>query len=402
MNEEKNKQRKDQNYNFLSEDVFSGSKGKGKRSKAGTVALVLCLAVLFGLLASISYAVSNGVIEYIARKQEDASRKNVSISNSNDEDKDENENVILTDISRLAKSVEGSVVVVQTKVESSDGIFSGKLKSGNEYCGFVIGDDSNNFYIMTPYSLISEAAQLYVRFGEDAVIQARVVGQNQLLDLAILIVNYSSVFMEDLSNVKVLKFAQPGTVTVGTPVMAIGSPNGIIGSIDYGIITSEKNSSPLPDVNLNISTTNMHYYNNASGVIVNMNGEICGLITRIYSDIQVSTFISTDNIITQLEHMINKSFMLYTGAVCENVSAEVLENAGCTNGIYVNKVEEGSPADKAGLRSGDIIVSSGDTLIKTVDDYSALLYSVGYGSKFDLTVKRSGSDKTITITVGNQ
>lgn len=384
-------------YDFISEDIMPTPKTIVKGSKTRLVALVLCLAVFFGILASISYAITNGIFDYIAKKNDESNREAIHLSGN---DAVSEEPIVFSDISELVKAADRAVVRIQAVTKSDDGLFSDKLTSSEEYFGVVIYDDGTNYYILSGYSRLKSAPNLRVVFQGNAAAESRIVGYDEDLDLAVLVVNYSNYYMENFSNVEVLDFAASGSVVKGSTVVAVGAPNGIIGSIDYGIVTGTDNMYPLADISLNICTTNMNYYEKSAGVVLNMRGRICGILTDVYADNKVPSFISTDNLLPLIEQMANDISLLYTGAVCEDVSSDILENAGCENGIYVQKVEEGSPADTAGLRSGDIIVSVGNKKIFTVDDYTEKVYSVGYEGTMELAVKRNHTDMKITVTVG--
>lgn len=385
----------EEKYEFISEHVVRTPKEVVKGSKIRMVALVLCLAVFFGILASISYAISNGIFEYIAKKNNEEKREPIQLGSNSIE----TEHAIITDITQLAEKVQGAVVKVYSVSESSDGLFSETITSKEEYFGVVFADDGENYYVLTDYDSISTAKSLALVFEGGASTEGLLVGYNTALNIAVLVVKHADYYMEDFSQVTVLEFASAGSVQLGSAIMAIGAPNGIVGSIDYGIITSDDNSMPIADLDLNVSTTNLHYYAKSAGVVINMEGKICGIITDKFAENGVPSFMSTDNLINQIEYLANETFMLYTGVVCENVTAEVLDKAGCDNGIYVNKVEEGSPADNAGLRSGDMIITVNGNAVNTVEDYTSFMYEAGYEGKLELVIMRNGSEKNATITV---
>lgn len=386
------------NYDFISESVVSTPKELIRGSKWRMVALVLCLAVFFGILASLSYALSNGVIDYIARKNSDAGRNPIDLGSVNNGQSVSNQ-AIVTDVSQLAEIARKSVVEISAVTETGGGIFSDMLTNSEEYSGIVIFDDGKNYYVLSEYASLASAGSLRLKFSGGASTEGRIVGYDTELDIAVILVKYEDYYMEDFSEVRTLEFAPQGSVVVGSPVMAIGAPNGIVGSIDYDIVTSEGNESSVADISLNICTTGMKYCDKSSGVVINMEGQICGIITDTYEEEGLFSFMSTDNMLPLVEQLANNASLLYTGAVCENIPEDVLKKAGCENGIYVNKVEEGSPADEAGMRSGDIIVSSDETVIKSVDDYTKLIYQAGYEGKLELHIKRNSSEKDITIVV---
>ncbi len=389
-----------ENYQFLSEAVVpSSTPGQVIRgSKVRLAALVLCLAVFFGILASLSYAVTNGIIDYIARKNSDSDRTPVHLGN--DENTANQQQAIITDVSKLAESVKGAVVTVKALTESQGGVFSEMLTNSEEFGGVVISDDGSNYLVLTEYESIASASSLSLEFEGGASAEGRIVGYDSDINIAIILVEHKDYYMQDFSGVKVLEFAPAGSVVVGGAVLAIGAPNSIVGSIDYGIVTSTKNQYPLADMCLNVSTAGIRYVKDSSGVIINMEGKICGIISDYYAEKEIFSYISTDGLLPVIEQLANNASLLYTGAVCENIPADILKAAEFENGIYVQRVEEGSPADKAGLRSGDIIISSGDTQMISVQDYTDLIYESGYESKIKLKVKRNNTEKEITVEIG--
>lgn len=384
-------------YDFISEDIVPTPKAVVKGSKTRMVALVLCLAVFFGILASISYAISNGIFEYIATKNDESNREAISLGGGEGSSEEPR---VAADISELVNLADKAVVGIRTVTESDSGLYSDTLTSIEEYFGVVIYDDGTNYYILSEYDSIKSFPRLQVVFQGSSAAEGRIVGYDETLNLAVLVVNYGNYYMENFSGTEPLVFASAGSVVKGSAVVAVGAPNGIVGSIDYGIVTATGNMYPTADISLNICTANMNYYEKSAGVVLNMNGRICGIITDVYADNEVFSFISTDNLLPLIEQMANDISLLYTGAVCEDVPADVLENAGCENGIYVKKVEQGSPADTAGLRSGDIIVAAGSERIFSADDYTEEVYSLGYEGVLELTVMRNGTEKKISVIIG--
>lgn len=178
--------------------------------------------------------------------------------------------------------------------------------------------------------------------------------------------------------------------------MAIGSPNGAHNSIDYGIVTSGGNYSGVADMRVEVMTSNMAYYKNGRGLVINANEEICGIILNQTKADAVFSFVNTTTINSWIEKMINEGSLPYAGIHIEELKEEDKTEA-ISKGVFVNSVELGSPAEKAGVRAGDIIVSADDIPITSVSEYTNALFAHKAKETFLVKVMRDGMERLATI-----
>ena len=178
-------------------------------------------------------------------------------------------------------------------------------------------------------------------------------------------------------------------ISAGIPVVAMGSPMGVSGSIQYGMITATDVTWTTTDANYNLFYTDMFGCETSSGMIFNLQGQVIGIITHDKAGDQA--FLSAmgipdlRNVITR---MCNGNAESYLGIKGVSVSAEANATDGVPFGAYVKEVEMDSPAMLAGIQSGDIIVNIGVLQIQTFGEYSSAVFKSKPGQVLKIVVKR--------------
>ena len=189
---------------------------------------------------------------------------------------------------------------------------------------------------------------------------------------------------------------QPGTV-----VIALGSPLGANFSILTGDITATGNSVSTLDATYHVLNTDIVGNSSGSGVLINLNGEIVGLIMQGYSsgsDTNTLTAVSISELKEVIEKLSNNQSIPYLGAKLSTVTDEISASYDLPKGVYVKSVEMDSPAMNAGLQSGDVIVELNGAEITNVSDYTEKLLSLSPNTNVSIAVKRQGTDGYTKIT----
>lgn len=279
--------------------------------------------------------------------------------------------------------------------------------------GIIISDDgyilTNNHVVDSSssnssysYYDLSDATSVKVKlnsatYGDDAVFEATIVGKDSQTDLAVLKI--------EKSGLTAAEFADSDQAVVGEFAMAVGSPLGLDTTVTTGII-SAVNREVESDGNkyVCIQTDAAINSGNSGGALVNSDGKVIGINTLKLSGTGVEgigfaiPINSTLNVIDQLkEH--NKVLRPFIGVTGINLDEATAKKYNLTLGIYVKSVENFSPAEKAGIKGGDVIVKADGKDIKTMDELNEIKNSHNIGDTMTLTINRNGETKDITVTL---
>jgi serine protease Do len=265
--------------------------------------------------------------------------------------------------------------------------------------GFII-DPSG--YVVTNNHVVGKADKVTVIFQDNSKHPATIVGRDEKTDIALLKIDTD----------RKLPFVQWGDsdkAQVGDWVVAVGNPFGLGGSVTAGIISAlgrDINAGPYDDFLQIDAPINR---GNSGGPTFDLAGEVIGINTAIYSPSGGSVGIGfaipsnlASNIVEQLkEH--GKVTRGWLGVAIQNVTPEIAKSLGLDSkkpeGALVASVNDNSPAAKAGLRQGDVIIDANGTPIRTVHDLPRLVAETPVGQKLELTILRHGKQENVTTAV---
>ncbi len=273
-----------------------------------------------------------------------------------------------------------------------------------EGSGVVISADGN---IVTNNHVVAGAGgdSVRVTFNSGKQVPATVVGTDPKTDLAVVKV--------DATGLSFAAWGDSNSVQVGDTVLAIGSPLGLQGSVTAGIVSAlhrtitvgeeqrtqfdTGNTVTIGDA---IQTDAPINPGNSGGALVNMNGEVVGVNSAI------ATQGSTGNIGVGFAISANKAKsvtdQLIKGEKVSHPFLGVQISNSDSGGARVESVEPGGPAEKAGLQAGDVVTKVAERPIKGSEDLIGAIQGSTVGAELDLTIQRSGSEETVTVTVGEQ
>lgn len=183
--------------------------------------------------------------------------------------------------------------------------------------------------------------------------------------------------------------------------IAVGSPLGINYSILTGNITSITNSISTVDNNYTIFTTDIVGSSKGSGAIVNVNGEVVGLVMQDYSkaeDQNTLTAISISELKGIIEMLSNNQDVPYIGLELTTVTNDIAREYDIPNGAYIKEVTMDSPAMAAGLQRGDVITGMAGETVLSVESYESKLLALNPGERVEIVVQRQGTDAYTEIT----
>lgn len=266
--------------------------------------------------------------------------------------------------------------------------------------GFVISKDG---YVLTNNHVVDGADEILVRFNDRREMNASLVGADPRSDLALLKV--------DAKDLPTVKLGKSEDLDVGEWVLAIGSPFGFDYSATAGIVSAKGRSLPTED-NENyvpfIQTDVAINPGNSGGPLFNLDGEVVGINSQIYSNsggfMGVSFAIPIDVAMEVVEQLKESGRVSrgYLGVVIQEVSRELAESFGLDrpHGALVTRVLEGSPAEKGGVREGDVIVAFNGEPIDRSAELPHLVGRAKVGAEAELKVVREGKAMAIDVVIG--
>lgn len=298
-------------------------------------------------------------------------------------------------------------VVTVTGVKSDTDWFNNSYESRGQASGIIIADSGQELLILTERKVISDAQEVYVTFINDVTVEASMKHYDGNTGIAVLSVPRSQVDEDTMNAISVAKLGNSLTTMQGTMVIAVGSPLGTNYSILTGNITSTNNVISTIDNNYTVFTTDIVGSSSGSGVIINVNGEVIGLVMQDYGneeDQTTLTALSISELKQLIEKLSNNQDIPYIGLGLTTVSAATAKEYDIPKGAYIKEVKMDSPALAAGLQSGDVITEMGGEAVYTVDSYESKLLALKPGDEVEIVVQRQGAEKyeeiTCTVQVG--
>ncbi len=261
--------------------------------------------------------------------------------------------------------------------------------------GFILTSDG---YIMTNAHVVDGADEVLVTLTDDREFKARIVGADKRSDVAVVKI--------DTTGLPAVKVGDVSRLKVGEWVMAIGSPFGLKNTVTAGIVSAKQRDTGdyLPFIQTDVAINP----GNSGGPLINMRGEVVGINSQIYSRsggyMGISFAIPMDEAIRVSEQLraTGRVSRGRIGVQIDQVTKDVAEAIGMgkPSGALVRGVESGSPADKAGIEAGDIIIKFDGKTIERHNDLPRMVGNIKPGTRSNLTVFRRGSTKELVITIG--
>ena len=379
------------------------------------IALALCFSVLGSILGA------GGVLfaqHYIVQEETPSVQDEPSREDEEEEDEEDNVSNILqgqrensvinivdidtssemTPAEVYAANVNSTVGITTTVTTNYWGYQSTSAASGS---GFILTDDG---YVLTNYHVIEDSSSITVSLYNGETYDADLIGYDESNDIAVLKVD-----AEDLVPVVL---GDSDNLNVGDSVVAIGNPLGeLTFTLTSGTISAKDRKVTFSSVTMNLLQTDCAINSgNSGGALFNLYGEVIGVTNAKYSGSSgsgasidnIGFAIPMNSIINIVESIIEKGYISkpYVGISVMDVSEET-QQYGIPAGAAVQSVTEGSPAQQAGLKKGDVITAVNGTAM----DSNALVDCVGAskaGDRLILTVYRQGITMEITVTVGEQ
>ena len=308
--------------------------------------------------------------------------------------------VTVTDegIADAVEKIYDAVVVVENYVEGEP------YSTGT---GFVYKKEDNKAYILTNQHVIDDATEVYVVLTDDSKVKATVVGGDEYSDIAVLSVDASKVY-------SIATIGSSEELRVGDTTFAVGAPldaatyswtvtRGILSGKNRLIEVQTGNFSSSNYVMQVLQTDAAINSGNSGGPLCNSNGEVIGITNMKIASSSVEGMgfaIPIETAIRYADKYISGETILRPYLGISMYDASSIRNQNLT-GVYIQSVEDGSPAAKAGLKKGDIITGLGDTKIQNSAYLKYELYKYNVGEHVKVTYIRDGKEIKTTIILGS-
>jgi len=291
-------------------------------------------------------------------------------------------------------------VVTVTGVQNNTDWFHNDYENRDQGSGIIIANNSQELLILTEKKIIVSAQELYVTFIDDVTVPATMKQYDGNTGIAILSVALSEIEEATMHQIAIAPLGNSLSIPQGTLAIAVGSPMGVNFSILTGNITSTTNTISTVDANYNIFTTDIVASENGSGALINMKGEVIGLVMQDYSrqgDENTLTAVSISDLKTLIEKLSNGKEVAYLGLGISTVTSEIEKAYDIPRGVYVKEVKMDSPAMAAGLQSGDVIVEMDGTAVYDESAYERRMSQVKPGDNVRIIIKRQSADGYVSI-----
>jgi serine protease Do len=267
-----------------------------------------------------------------------------------------------------------------------------------EGSGFIVSPDG---YILTNAHVVANASKVTVKLTDRREFEAKVIGSDERTDVAVIKIA--------ASHLPVARIGDPARLRAGEWVVAIGSPFGFENSVTAGIVSGIARDLPggasnyVPFIQTDVAVNP----GNSGGPLFNLSGEVVGINSQIYSNTgayQGLSFAIPIDVANNVREQLVKGGRVSRGRIgvtIQEVNALLAENFGLDRprGAAVSAVESGGPADKAGIKPQDVILSVNGRAIEHSNQVPAIIAAIKPGGKAELEVWRDRAVKRLTVTV---
>jgi serine protease Do len=271
--------------------------------------------------------------------------------------------------------------------------------------GFVFASKdgllSDKTYILTNFHVVDGAEKIRVKFQDGSEFDAEIKGSDPKSDVAVIEI--------DAGGLPALSWGDSSSLEVGEWVLAMGNPFGLSHTLTVGVVSAKgRTSLGISDYEDFIQTDAAINPGNSGGPLVNLDGEVIGVNTAILSrsgGYMGAGFAIPSKLARNIaQQLIDNGAVVrgYLGVVIQQLTRELAESFDIeqSQGILVSQVNEDSPADKAGLKTGDVIVQYKGRPVKDIGDFRNRVAQTPPGSRESMVVIRNGERKEIKVKIG--
>ena len=383
---------------------------------------LVCMAVVFGIIAGGVMVGMNYLGGSMAAEEESIPQTSTVKVTAQAEDSDA--------VVAVAREAMPSVVTISTmSVEEMRSFFGGtqEIQVQGAGTGVIVNKNESELLIATNNHVVEGASQLSVGFVDQSSVEAQVKGTDVDNDLAVVAVQLSDIPAETLSQLKIATIGDSDELELGQPVVAIGNALGYGQSVTTGVVSALNRDLSLTDESgTAITSTGLIQTDaainpgNSGGALLNMAGELIGINEAKTSSSgsggsvdNIGFAIPIDKSEDSLKELMNlptrekvdPSEASYLGIEGETITQVITQLYGIPTGVGVVAVEQGSPAEKAGIQQGDVITQFDGRAVANQQQLSDTLQYYKAGETVDVTLQRADNGKyagqTVSVTLGS-
>lgn len=426
MDKEK-KEQQENSYEFLRETIKE--KPVDKRKLIKHIGHIAGAGIVFGLAAAVAFSLAlphlikgtkqeneENQVQFLPEEKEESRQENIPdkpqpqmTENTNKTEssvkKEEiqeltpkNYRELYSDILSTADEVRKSLVTVNSSQNDKDWF---QTPYERQISGLLVAESGQDYFVLTEYRIVENVDRIQIVFCDGEMTDARFQKADKNTGFAVLKIPKTGVPDSTKQAIKVAPLGESYHVNLGEPVLAIGSPMGYSDSVGYGIVTSVINKVSRVDAEYNLVTTDITGSSQGSGVILNMDGKIIGIIAQSAAREDTSSLV-TGLSVKQTKKLIQtltdeSKDLIYMGITGESITKEISEKKGIPVGIFTEHVEMDSPAMQVGIQNGDVIVELNEQKVETVKGYQQLLQSFSMGDTIKVKAMRQGTEGYIEV-----
>lgn len=417
------------NYQNSNGKPSKKKKEKGQSSFGRKILITVACAVVFGVIAGVCF---NGV-NYVSQKvlgtpSEDIQLEKTTAGNQAEKSEEKSKNKVTTtttgttDVSSITEQSMPAVVAITSTTQGADyyDLF-GQYYQGQDTTscgsGFIVGQNDKELLIATNNHVIDGAKTISVQFIDGEIYEATEKGSDSANDLAVVAVKVSDVKKTTMNQIKIADLGDSDEAKVGEMVIAIGNALGYGQSVTVGYISakdreiteSSENGQTQNKIKA-IQTDAAINPGNSGGALLNMQGQVIGINSAKIADSSVEGvgYAIPISVATPIiDELMNREVLSddekgYLGISGRTVTQEAVAY-NVPYGVYVSEVAEGGAADKAGIKSNDVITAINKMEVTTIESLQEKVNAYRKGTKVEVTVQRSSDgkyvEKKITVTL---
>lgn len=406
-------------FSFLQETIKREPvTGKMIAKQLGKMAIC---GIVFGLMAGLSFFALKPWAETTFQKNPDK----VTIPKDKEEDTEDEEEqqdeVVMTpeltldsyrqmtaQLYEVAREAGKSIVEIKG-IHGNEGWIRESYDMANSVSGAIIADTGAELLMLASNSVLQDSESITVTFDDGNTYIAKLKKQDKNLGIAIFSVMKADLKSGTLDHVKPAKLGNSNLVTRGNVLIALGKPFGYSDGLGYGVASSVRKTISLADGDYRLLLSDIPESDNGSGFLLNIQGEIVGIIKREITNDEslcVSNALAISDLKESIELLSNGKSVPYVGITGTEVTEVIEKEQGIPRGVYVKNVESDSPAMEAGIQCGDIITGVEKAKITTLNAYQNGILKYEAGEQIKLSGQRRSNSGYVelefTVTVGSR
>lgn len=400
----------------FSEEPVSQMEGEEKKPKKKSKNIVrfIAKAASFGLIASVAFLGANAIYYRI---NPDAN-ENVIIGNAGAGNSSLNTNqgasnnsiatttisnagvVYNTDVSDVVDETMPSIVAITSTVTQSYNDWFGQnyeQEVEGSGSGFIVGKNDKELLIVTNNHVVDGAKAIAVKFIDDEIYQAEIKGKDSTADLAVIAVKLKDISDDTMGKIKIATLGNSDDIKVGQMAIAIGNALGYGQSTTVGYISAKEREVTIENNTMTLLQTDAAINpGNSGGALLNIAGEVIGINSVKYADSSVEGMgfaIPITRAMPIINDLMNREKIAegeagFLGIAGSTVASDMISGYGWPEGVYIDSVLEGGPAEESGILPRDIVTKINDTNVATMEAMQERISSYRAGTKVNVTIQR--------------